>query len=318
MKNFTEEQKYKFVINFLLVHGYMSKNLFTNNQRVFFIPENNNPFHLVLLNHSATPKNISIEDLVTIPYTTWGHIHNYCLVPNLITNSKYNNTPAEKQALMNWVEKSKEFAHNYLHEKKSNDYDQKQAVIFNQLTNLAMNLWNTITFESEDYKSFDNCLNEQFWSALKSAKYYPRVTYSDERYNMSYEQFESEIINSFENIQDIINFEEYIINVPVRYNVWDQSNTTLQEEFWYKIMKKLIKKNSLTEMTPLLKEHKEFLENNCNLYSGYKAQELMSRLKTLEFVKYEILEEFYKNLLLTTHIKSMKDYLNKIIKKHNE
>jgi len=316
MKNFTENEKFKFVTNFLLVHGVQLTPNQTSGLKVLFDKGLDEPFHVVMMPKSSVPKTIPIEDLAAVQYTLYkgfSEPKSYYLLPYLIEAARYTGQPKQKAALYNWIETSKEFAHNYIHEKNEKDYIEKQVKIFPKLTIQAMHLWNYITFESEEYKNFDNCLNGTFWTALKEAKHYPRVNYSNPSDNCSYEEFENYIINSFENLDDIIKFEEYIINIPIPYNIWGQSNIELQEDMWRKVIKKLVKKGSLEKPTPLLQRNIGLLKNNISQYSVSKTKEF---LKPLEYCKFGCIKDFYLDMLKNCQHKSIKQYIQKIIDKN--
>jgi hypothetical protein len=318
MKNFTEEEKFKFVTNFLLVHGIQLTPNQTSGLKVLFDKGLDGPFHVVMMPKSSVPKTIPIEDLAEVQYTLYKGLSKpepYYLLPYLIEAAHYTGQPNQKAALDKWIATSKEFAHNYIHEKNAKDYLEKQVKIFPKLTSQAMHLWNYITMESEEYKSFDNCLNEKFWTALKQAKHYPRVTYSTPSDNCSYEEFEKYIINSFENLDDIIKFEEYILNIPIPYNIWGGSNIEIEEDVWLKVMKKLVKKGSVEKPTPLLQRNIDLLNNNV---FQYNVSETKALLKPLEYCKIDCMEEFYLEIVKNSPYKSIKGYIQSLLMKKNK
>jgi hypothetical protein len=315
MKNFTTKEKNRFVNNFLLVHGHASSMSNTTAGRIFFSNAERKPFSLVMLHKSFVTTCLPLEDLAEIPYDfmNMGNIEPYYLVPNFIHEAKYTGSPGQKQALYKWIEKSKEFATNYLAKPRCEDYLDIQVKIFRQLSNLAIGLWNMITFESEEYNNFDNCLNPVFWKAFNSAKFYDRVNYTDPTFNCSYEEFEETIINSFETIEDIIQFEEYILNYPIRYNIWGGSNTLVQEDIRLKVLKKLIAKNSLEKPTPMLQVEIDYIENNLERMA---VADLIKKLKTIEFCSYNCLKELYQKILIHNKSKTVTNYIEKIMTKN--
>lgn len=307
MKNFTQEEILKFVQNFHLVHGYTTQHTFTPNGRVFFTGKH--PLSLVLLREDYVPRFIDKEKTGYVMHSnfSWNDKQKYYFLPNFIDSSLYSGSVEQEYYLNYWYTYSQQYADNYINKENIINYTEIQEKISDQLLFIAIQLWNQITLQSDDGQHFDNCLNKKFWNSYHCAQNFTKFTYPDTEKNMTTNEFEKCIIDSFENIDDIITFENYMLSVPtdILYSI------KTEKIFWLKILKKLVPKFSLKKPTPIIQSYIDRLTKYPNEY----VKETLAMLDIIEYCSYEVTKDFYHHILKETNKKQIANRINKYISK---